>query len=332
MLDRLKNRIDSLGARVKRRQERLARYIELKRLSRIRKYNVPKYSNCKNCGEKLIGMYCHKCGQYALDVNQPFWKYINNFLENAYQLDGRVLQTLKYLFTRPGFLSKEYVRGRVNSYVHPLKLYMFVSIIFFSFVLAKYSNIDYADKMASTVAAMNNVSDSANLQVKQTANLDVQQSVGETIDKNKKSKKKFNGIDRRFYSDVYNSITKYVPFLLMLLMPLYAYILYRSNRRTEKVYLHSFVFSIHIHTLCLILFSIITLLFPYFKGWMYGVLLSLFVIYNIIAVRTFYERSWLISILKTIWNMSVYGFVLFVSLLTITILIVVHTAQNLEQL
>lgn len=51
------------------------RLIELKRLQRIRKKTVPAYTYCKNCGTKLEGMYCHCCGQYALDIYQPFWKY-----------------------------------------------------------------------------------------------------------------------------------------------------------------------------------------------------------------------------------------------------------------
>lgn len=67
------------------RKKRLLRSIEYKKLKRIRKKTVPGYRFCKNCGCELKGMYCHQCGQYALDTEQPFWKYILQYFENVYQ-------------------------------------------------------------------------------------------------------------------------------------------------------------------------------------------------------------------------------------------------------
>lgn len=37
------------------------------------------------------------------------------------------------MFTRPGFLTREFNAGKINSYVHPFRLYMFVSVLFFTF-------------------------------------------------------------------------------------------------------------------------------------------------------------------------------------------------------
>lgn len=99
---------------------------------RLRKHTVPAYTHCKNCGERLQGMYCHRCGQYALDIEQPFWKYIKQYFENVYQFDSKVWRTLWLLFRRPGFLTSEFNAGKINSYVHPFRLYMFISVIFFT--------------------------------------------------------------------------------------------------------------------------------------------------------------------------------------------------------
>ena len=77
-------------------------------------------------------MYCHRCGQYALDIEQPFWKYIKQYFENVYQFDSKVWQTLWLLFRRPGFLTTEFNAGKINSYVHPFRLYMFISVVFFT--------------------------------------------------------------------------------------------------------------------------------------------------------------------------------------------------------
>lgn len=118
--------------RWKARSRRVRRKIELLRLKRIRQKKTPKYSCCKNCGTPLEGMYCYRCGQYALDVEQPFWKYVRQYFENVYQFDTKIWRTLWYLFTRPGFLTTEFNAGKINSYVHPFRLYMCISVVFFA--------------------------------------------------------------------------------------------------------------------------------------------------------------------------------------------------------
>lgn len=102
------------------------------RLRRIRRHTRPGYTHCMNCGTRLKGMYCHQCGQYALDIHQPIWKYIRQYFENVYQFDGKIWMTLRLMFTRPGFLTNEFNDGKINSYVHPFRLYMCISVVFFT--------------------------------------------------------------------------------------------------------------------------------------------------------------------------------------------------------
>ena len=40
--------------------------------------------------------------------------------------------TLRLMFTRPGFLTNEFNAGKINSYVHPFRLYMCVFVVFFA--------------------------------------------------------------------------------------------------------------------------------------------------------------------------------------------------------
>ena len=124
---------------LRQRQRRVRRNLEAIRLKRIRRTTTPPYSYCKNCGTPLKGMYCHCCGQYALDTHQPMWKYFRQYFENMYQYDGKLWITLRLLFTRPGFLTREFNAGRINSYMHPFRLYMLVSVLFFTifFMLAQ---------------------------------------------------------------------------------------------------------------------------------------------------------------------------------------------------
>ena len=121
---------------LQKRREKLSRQIEYRRLKRIRRKQTPAYTYCKNCGRKLKGMYCSQCGQYALDIEQPFWKYMLQYIENVYQFDTKVWNTLYLLFRKPGFLTREFNAGKINSYVHPMRLFMFISCLFFLFTFS----------------------------------------------------------------------------------------------------------------------------------------------------------------------------------------------------
>lgn len=122
-------------SKVQQRKENVYRMIELKRLKRFRhKYRAP-YTHCRNCGAQLQGMYCHNCGQFAHDDSQPFWKYIWQYFENVYQFDYKIPATVWQLFRRPGFLTNEFNAGKIVSYMHPLKLNMFILVIFFTIII-----------------------------------------------------------------------------------------------------------------------------------------------------------------------------------------------------
>lgn len=126
---------ESFRRRIRRdilaRKIKLERSLEYKRLKRIRLKYVPPYRHCKNCGTELKGMYCHNCGQYALDIRQPFWKYLLQYFENVYQFDTKIWSTLWLLFRRPGFLTNEFNAGKIASYVHPMRLFMCITLLFF---------------------------------------------------------------------------------------------------------------------------------------------------------------------------------------------------------
>ena len=84
---------------------------------------------CKNCNSELIGNYCSDCGQEVKNMNLSIFYFIKEFFGNLFSLDSKVLVTIKYLITRPGFLSIEYISGRRKQYTLPSRLYLFTSII-----------------------------------------------------------------------------------------------------------------------------------------------------------------------------------------------------------
>jgi hypothetical protein len=87
--------------------------------------------NCLNCGAEVQGRFCHVCGQENIEPKESFWHLVTHFVYDVTHFDGKFFSTLKYLLFKPGFLSHEYLRGRRASYLHPIRMYVFTSAIFF---------------------------------------------------------------------------------------------------------------------------------------------------------------------------------------------------------
>jgi hypothetical protein len=86
---------------------------------------------CQNCGFDLEGTFCGRCGQPEQSMIRFFGAVIMHYLDDIFGFDSRAGRTLFPLVFRPGFLTNEYFRGRRVHYVPPLRLYFFISIIFF---------------------------------------------------------------------------------------------------------------------------------------------------------------------------------------------------------
>ncbi len=86
---------------------------------------------CLNCNAIIYGRFCHVCGQENVEPKETFLHLVKHFIEDVTHFDGKFFDTLKYLLTRPGFLSYEYMRGRRHSYLNPIRMYVFTSAIYF---------------------------------------------------------------------------------------------------------------------------------------------------------------------------------------------------------
>jgi len=86
---------------------------------------------CLNCNAELNGRFCHVCGQENLEPKESVWELVSHFFYDITHFDGKFFSTVGYLVRKPGFLSKEYLRGRRASYLNPIRMYVFSSALFF---------------------------------------------------------------------------------------------------------------------------------------------------------------------------------------------------------
>lgn len=90
-----------------------------------------KEKDCLNCGTIVQGHYCQNCGQENVVPKETFWHMVTHFFYDITHFDSNFFNTIHHLILKPGFLSKEYMQGRRASYLHPIKMYVFTSAIFF---------------------------------------------------------------------------------------------------------------------------------------------------------------------------------------------------------
>jgi hypothetical protein len=93
-------------------------------------------THCSNCADSLPdgAKFCPACGQSTQVFVRPWIEAVREIASELFDLDGRMLVSLRLLMTRPGLLADEYNRGRRVAHTSPLRMYLLISLLFF-FVL-----------------------------------------------------------------------------------------------------------------------------------------------------------------------------------------------------
>lgn len=82
------------------------------------------HTSCPSCGERLVGDYCHTCGEKRPESRDLT---VRHFVTEAAQEltsveHSKLFHTIWALLFRPGFLTNEWIAGRRRLYLKPLNL------------------------------------------------------------------------------------------------------------------------------------------------------------------------------------------------------------------
>lgn len=91
---------------------------------------------CLNCSFAPLDIdanFCPACGQDCRNKRITVWHLIEEAFANFFNLDHKFWQTLFNIFL-PGKLTNEFLKGRRQQYISPLRIFLITSIIFFGAV------------------------------------------------------------------------------------------------------------------------------------------------------------------------------------------------------
>lgn len=257
--------------------------------------------HCPNCGHTGMEHFCPSCGQSRLDYHTSFWRLILDFLGDTFTFDSRLIHSLWPLIRRPGFLTNEIMAGRRARYIPPLRLYLFISFVFFA--LAAFSaatgtapgkpvdvNLSGIEQLQGEAAPAANGTASGKSTEQNLTRLLVQRA--QDYGKNP--------------SAFVQAFFRKLPLVMFLLLPIYALFLKVLYLGSGRFYIEHLVFAFHVHALTflgiLVLLVWSTWLAPALavesSGWLYAGVIAYLVLYPFFAMRRVYGQGRFVTFLK----------------------------------
>jgi hypothetical protein len=147
----------------------------------MKDHHLRQDKTCLNCGATVQDRYCSHCGQENTVPKESFRHLIGHFFADVTHYDSQVFTSLKDLIIKPGFLTIEYNAGRRVSYLNPIRMYVFISAIFFLVMFSQKNEEDAGNNVTATKTAVNSfrqhMADSLKEMVKSKRPLSVKDSI-----------------------------------------------------------------------------------------------------------------------------------------------------------
>jgi hypothetical protein len=287
---------------------------------------------CPNCGAAAPGRFCAVCGQRQDRRLASVRSMAVEAIQDQFSLGAELPVTLQALVLRPGYLTREYLAGRIARYVPPLRLYLVASLAFF-FILSWRADFDrpIEEARAGIAAARDSAvvepGDSSGLNVgvggMDSARINVQLDTTDASGTLTPVKRwiqhrvdRLNAMDRQELGRRFlEGFQRNAPRAVFALLPIYALVLKLLYLRRGRLYAEHFVFALHVHAFVFLLFTL-TYVLP---DWLDGPVLWIWMpAYVFLAMLRVYGQSIPKTLLK-------YG-LLFVAYCTALLVLLVATA------
>ena len=190
---------------------------------------------CHNCGIRLNGRFCSACGQKALPLNVTFHDFFHDFTHEVLHVDGRIFQSVRRLLLSPGFLTREHLQGHRAQWISPIRVYLISSVIFFSLAAfvpfrtasdsPKQGGLSFSWGTGPHVGVTGSSDEDANVAAKQLG-FENANALNEAVN---------------------HALMAWLPRVMFVLLPLFAWFVAVAYRRVDRNYLHHLIFALHVH-------------------------------------------------------------------------------------
>lgn len=263
-------------------------------------------TNCLNCGTEVTGKFCSQCGQENIETRENFFHLAFHTIGDFFHFDSKFFRSLIPLITKPGFLTQEYWAGKRVDYIHPLRLFFFITIVMVIIANAYYH------KFEAQIATENITitEDSTNVKT---------QEEKEDIERRKQKLK--DGVRKSF-----NEVAVYLKYISFLLLPIYAIVFKILYRRAKRFYVDHLVLMLHIQSFTYLVASIALLISILFfdsehRDWWPIVLILGTGMYTFLAFRRIFGQSRIKTALKLILAL---GYMLTITIIFLTVMILAN--------
>lgn len=282
-----------------------------------------KHIICPNCGNEFEKQFdfCPHCGQKNKPLNLHIKYFINEFLSGSFNLDSKIFQTLKLLILYPGKLTKEFISGRRMAYIPPVRLYLIVSLVYFtllSFLSNEYFKFTDETEKTDDQQVVFGFDDQDTIKVDMPGVMDTLTIAGnDSTQVNSKIRRILKRMSTKEGRAEFNErLPKYINVGMFVLLPLTAFIFYLMFLN-NTFYIQHLVFVLHLQSAMYILFIVFNLVeLGIDNSWVNGLNVLLFLFLLLIWIKKFYGLKWLKSIWKTFIFLLLYG-ILFLFFLAI---------------
>lgn len=291
-----------------------------------------KENHCLNCGATLTDIYCAHCGQKNIARRQTLSELSYNFISTFSGYESKLLVTCRHLLLKPGFLPIEYNAGRRERYFHPVRMYAFISVIYF-FLFTTIPGADNSGSILKITKDGKEVSSLGNDSIDLKNAFETRQhydSVQAALPPDDRDswltrKLQYKALDLKdqasgnpgeFAKHVGEDFTSHVSVIFFFLLPVFAGILWLLNYKKDIYFSEHLVFSICYYNFFFLAGSVVLLLesVPWLD-WIAFLLQFIMFLYLLIAMKRTYGDGWGKTVAKFASFTVVFGICILVGLL-----------------
>ena len=254
-------------------------------------------TTCLNCGADLPGAFCGACGQRAVPPHPTVRELAGDAWRELTGYDGRIMATIRGL-ARPGLLTREYIEGRRAHYLPPVRVYLFVSVIYFVIAASVPEDMALSGDGSITgpggVKIVAETGDGAPMSAEERAELLAQAATARWY---------LQPMYRALVEDpsgFRNRMFTVMPRVFFALLPMFAGLVALFYRKRH--FPTALVFAAHLHAVAFIVFAVSELMkFTRNEALVdrvNGVMAVIFTVYALKAFRAVFGGSWPMTMVK----------------------------------